>query len=113
MLTKRRRKWRYPRNWKQFADACKNHAGWKCVECQEAHLTTKISKRTGQVYTMYLHAAHVGRYTKRPRLKALCPSCHARMDWQRRQRNSRVKLERVKHVRLLLDRPITTAYAYL
>jgi hypothetical protein len=111
MRKKRRRKLHYPMNWKQLAAACKSHAGWKCEECQEAHLTSKISKRTGQVYTMYLHAAHTGRYTKCPRLKALCPSCHARMDWQRRQRNARVRLERVKHARLLLHRTLTSAYA--
>ncbi len=112
MLTKRRKKRRYPKYWKKVATACKNRAEWKCEECQEAHLTIKISKRTGQVYTMYLHAAHVGRYTARPRLKALCPSCHAKMDWQRRQQGARVRLERVKHVRLLLiRRTLTSAYA--
>src|ERR1700738_2265159 len=92
----------YAKNWKQLAAACKTHAGWKCEECQETHLTTKVSKRTGLVYSMRLHAAHIGRYTQHPRLKALCPSCHSKMDWQRRQRNARIKLERLKHRRLLV-----------
>lgn len=104
MQEKRSKRRRYPKNWKTLATLCKNRAGWKCEECQEAHLTIKISKRTGLVYTMYLHAAHTGCYTARPKLIALCPSCHAKLDWQRRQRTSNVRLERMKHIRLLLIR---------
>ena len=92
---------RYPPNWKELATACKEQARWCCEECHVLHKSERISKRTGLFYPVYLHAAHIGRYTARPRLKALCPSCHAKMDWQLRQRERIVTLERKKH-RVLL-----------
>ncbi len=98
MRKKRFRKRRpYPKNWRQLAFACKSRANWQCEECGEAHLTQKVSKRTGQVYPMYLHAAHNGRYTALPKLKALCPSCHARRDHQRRKLEAEARLERLRH----------------
>ncbi len=96
-----RKRRRYPKNWRELAFACKSRANWQCEQCGETHLTLKISKRTGQEYLMYLHAAHNGRYTALPKLKALCPSCHARMDHRRRKREAQVRLERLKH-RLML-----------
>jgi len=100
MKKKRSKRRRYPKDWNQQADACKERAGWKCEACCEENLTWKVSRRTGLVYQMRLHAAHTGRYTKRPTLKALCPSCHARMDWERRKRKARIQLERMRHIRL-------------
>jgi hypothetical protein len=104
----RKKRWkkrrRYPKDWKVRADACKSAAGWKCEECHEEHLTEKISKRTGVVYSMRLHAAHLGRYTKRPKLKALCPSCHARRDHQRRKQEAEAKLEQLRHQKMLVAR---------
>ena len=102
MRKKRSKRRRYPKNSKTIATVCKERAAWKCEECQEAHFTQKVSKRTGLVYLMRLHAAHVGYYTQQPKLKALCPSCHARMDIARRRCEARVKLERLKHSRLLV-----------
>lgn len=106
MRRKCRTKRRYPKNWKAQATACKSRAGWQCEVCKEVHLTSKVSKRTGLLYRMRLHAAHIEAYTDRPRLMALCPSCHARMDWQHRLRQARVRLERLKHIRLLAIRRV-------
>ena len=70
MLRKRwKKRRRYPKNWKQLATECKHRAGWICEHCGEAHLTIKVSKRTGVLYPMRLHAAHDGRYTASPKLK--------------------------------------------
>ena len=38
-MAKKRRKRRYPKNWKQLAFACKERAGWQCEECHEEHFT--------------------------------------------------------------------------
>ncbi len=104
----RKKRWkkrrRYPQNWKQLAMECKHRAGWICEHCGELHLTLKNSKRTGQVYPMYLHAAHDGRYTAFPKLKALCPSCHARRDHQRRKQEAEARLERLRHQMMLIAR---------
>ncbi len=105
-MTKKRskRKRYYSKYWKQQATECKEAAKWQCEECKEAHLTWKVSKRTGLLYRMRLHAAHIGRYTKSPQLKALCPSCHAKLDWQRRKAQHRIRMEQLKHRRLLTIR---------
>ena len=104
MAKKRRKRRRYPKNWKQLAFACKELAGWQCEECHAEHLAERISKRTGLVYRMRLHAAHVGRYTKHPMLKALCPTCHGRLDWQLRKSHAEGTLEKHKHQLLLSSR---------
>jgi hypothetical protein len=104
MSKKRLKRKRYPKDWKQRATSCKQSAGWMCEHCGEIHLASKISRRTGQVYSMHLHAAHVGRYTASPKLKALCPSCHAKLDWQERKRRGRVNIERLKHQMLFVAR---------
>ena len=104
MRKKRSKRKRYPKNWKQLATECKHRAGWRCEQCGETHLTLKVSKRTGQVYPMYLHAAHNGPYTAFPKLKALCPSCHARRDHQRRKLEAEARLERLRHRMLLVAR---------
>jgi YgiT-type zinc finger domain-containing protein len=101
MSKKRFRLKRYPKDWKQRATACKQHAGWVCEACGEAQFTLKVSKRTGQVYPMYLHAVHIGRYTANPKLQALCPRCHGKRDWHERKRRASVNTERVKHQLLL------------
>jgi hypothetical protein len=102
MVRSRRRRRRYPKNWKLIAYACKEHAKWLCEECHEANLTVKVSKRTGLCYKMRLHAAHVGSCTDQPRLKALCPACHARLDAKHRRREVHIRLERLKHLRILV-----------
>ncbi len=99
-----KRKRYYSKYWKQQAIECKEAAKWHCEECQEAHLTWKVSKRTGLLYRMRLHAAHIGRYIESPKLKALCPSCHATFDWQRRKQQQRLQSEQLKHRMLLLIR---------
>jgi hypothetical protein len=101
MQKKRSTRKRYPKNWKQQATVCKEKAQWQCEICQEAHWSVKVAKRTGLVYRMRLHAAHIGRYTMRPQLQALCPSCHAKLDWQRREAQARIRMEQLKHQLLL------------
>ena len=97
MPKKRSNRKRYPKNWKHQATVCKEKAQWHSEMCKEAHLKLKVSKRTGLAYWMRLHAAHIGRYTKSPQLKALCPSCHAKLDWQHRKEQARIRFEQMKH----------------
>ena len=49
---------RYPRNWQKLAYACKERANWQCEGCGVTQRTQRISKRTGAVYSVFLHAAH-------------------------------------------------------
>lgn len=104
MRWERRR--RYPKNWEQLARACKEAAGQQCMYCAVAQGTELISKRTGAVYKVALHAAHqdhdVG--NQRPRLLCLCPSCHGTYDAKHRQRRRQTRLEQKKHRRLLNKR---------
>jgi hypothetical protein len=92
-------RWLYPKNWKQLAFACKEAAGWVCEFCGIAHGAETISRRTGNVYTVYLHAAHLDHdpWNPNPRLAALCPSCHGRYDWQDYQRKVWLELEVLRH----------------
>ena len=95
---------RYPRNWRELAIACKQRANWQCEECGVTQGTKRISKRTGAVYPIYLHAAHTALHdtsNPQPELQALCPTCHGRHDWQLRKREAAVTLEKHKHQLLL------------
>lgn len=67
----------------------------------------RVSRRTGVEYTVYLHAAHMQMHdtpNPQPKLKALCPTCHGRLDAQLRRRERRIAFERKKHQRLLASR---------
>ncbi len=79
----------YPDNWEELAYACKELAGWICEHCGVAHRSLAVS-RAGQMYVIYLAAAHLDHdpWNPAPRLAALCPSCHGRYDysWLERQR---------------------------
>ena len=96
---------RYPKNWKQLADACREKAGKQCEHCHIPQETELLSRRTHRVYKVFLHAAHINHdpENQTPELLCLCPSCHGRYDFQHLQRTNRVKLEQVKH-RILLAR---------
>jgi len=100
MVRSRRRRRRYPKNWKFLAFACKERAhGF--VRNAMKRINVKVSKRTGLCYKMRLHAAHVGSYSDQPRLKryALLP----RKTWcQTPQTWARIRLERLKHIRVLV-----------
>jgi hypothetical protein len=96
---------RYPRNWRALAIACKTRANWQCERCPVKQRDVRISKRTKKPYTVFLHAAHVKLHdagNPDPQLQALCPTCHALMDWQHRRIEQRVESERIKH-RILLS----------
>jgi len=95
---------RYPRNWQELACACKQCAGWECEVCHVPQGTERISKRTGAVYQVYLHAAHTrlnDTSNQHPTLKALCPTCHGQLDWQLRKTDADGTLEQLKHELLL------------
>ena len=100
------RKHLYPPNWKQLATACKEGAGWRCQSCHIRHGAKRRSKRTGNMYRVWLHAAHVTLHdtlNPQPALKCLCPRCHGRYDYRQRVREARLSLERLKH-QILLQR---------
>lgn len=94
----------YPPDWEALACACKERAGWRCEHCGVSQFTV-IESRTGQPYTVYLHAAHADHAQPKshpaPQLLALCIRCHARYDYALKQRAMRVALEQKKHRRLL------------
>ncbi len=104
-LARKRRRAAYPRNWPKLARRCKLLAGWRCEQCgirQGDHYTA----RSGKDITCYLHAAHLDhdKSNPRPRLRALCPTCHGLYDCAWREREARVHLERVRHQTLLTRR---------
>ena len=101
----------YPRNWRELALACKQRAGWKCEVCRVQQGTKRTSQRTGVVYTVFLHAAHTKLHdtcNPDPTLKALCPTCHGRLDWQLRKSEAEEAFEKHKHELLLSSRRLTT-----
>lgn len=94
----------YPPNWPELAQACKERAGWQCEECGAQQYELKTSRR-GTPYLIYLHAAHINHdpHNPAPALRCLCISCHARLDYQHKQREARVRLEILKHLRFLIE----------
>lgn len=112
MMQEYRRK--YPQNWEAMARACKERAGWKCEECGVAQHTLAVSRR-GKPYIVYLAACHVNhdQASPDPELKALCVVCHGRHDYQQRQQAARVHVERMKHLRRLIEIGAITVQAYL
>ena len=89
--------------WQRRAIACKSQDHWKCLHCGVHQFKVEVSVR-GVPYFVYLHAAHIHegdtRYPGRI-LITLCPACHARYDAQHRERVARVRIERLKHRKLL------------
>lgn len=107
MLPNRRRL--YPSNWSKIADACRRAAAWKCQSCKVRHGAVRVSNRTGKLYRVWLHAAHIqfgDTLNPSPRLKCLCPTCHGRYDYKLRVRQGIVDLERLKHKILLRKRGV-------
>ncbi len=96
----------YPRNWEQLAGQCKEQADWQCAHCHIRQGAKRISRRTGVVYAVLLHAAHknhdIGNST--PDLLCLCPTCHGTYDYQHRINQQQLNHERLKH-QLLLAHP--------
>ena len=104
-MNSERRK-RYPRNWEQLARQCKEQAGKKCEHCHITQGKKRTSKRTGNRYVVFLHAAHrdhdIGNPT--PVLLCLCPTCHGTYDYRHRIRQQLINQERLKHQMLLTIR---------
>lgn len=100
---------RYPVNWPDLALACKERAGWRCEECLVKQHSIRVSRR-GTPYFIYLHAAHINDDPENPapELRCLCISCHARYDYQRKERAAALRLEILKHLKLLVDQGIVT-----
>lgn len=73
---------RYPANWKELAEACKQRADWKCEQCGIANGTELIGRKRGNRYKVRLTAAHLDHDPENPepRLIALCEACHLRYD---------------------------------
>jgi hypothetical protein len=92
-------RWAYPANWEELARQCKERANWRCEDCGVPHGAVAISRRTGVVYVVRLAAAHLDHdpWNPSPRLRALCPSCHARYDQSHRERKRWLALERLRH----------------
>ena len=103
MMTQQRKK--YPKHWKALAVACKARARWRCEHCGIPQGHERVSPYTGNWYRVALHAAHLDHDPENPcpRLRALCPSCHGRYDFQCGQRRRWLALEMLKH--RLLVRP--------
>ncbi len=101
-MNSERRK-RYPKNWEQLARQCKEQAGKQCAFCRIRHGAVRISRRTGEDYHVYLHAAHknhdIGNPT--PRLLCLYPTCHGRYDYQYRMKQKQIAFARLQHQMLL------------
>jgi hypothetical protein len=94
---------RYPPTWEQLAEACKIRAGWCCEHCGVEQYAL-VESRKGTPYIIYLHAAHKNHDpdNPNPELLCLCISCHARYDYKHKVREARVRLEILKHLRLLI-----------
>src|SRR5947199_5088182 len=97
LVNSERRK-RYPNNWDDLSWQCKERAGWKCAFCHVTQGRKRKSKRTGQWYRVYLHAAHRDHDLSNPHpaLLCLCPTCHGTYDYRYRMSQHQVNLERMK-----------------
>lgn len=76
----------YAESYPEEAEAAKEAAGWRCECCgvvDGSTSTTRNGKRRGRVHIIYVTAAHLDRNDKKnpkPRLAALCPTCHGLYD---------------------------------
>src|SRR5437773_740133 len=49
---------RYPKQWTQLAQECKERAGWRCQKCGIRHGQIRWSLHTGRAFPVWLAAAH-------------------------------------------------------
>ena len=73
----------YAPNWKQQSLACRLLAGNKCEVCGIAQGTELVSKRTGNIYKVFLSACHLNMFDEmnlQAELCCMCISCHATYD---------------------------------
>lgn len=94
---------KYPRNWRELARECKERANWRCEKCGIAHGTPRLSLWTGNLWPVYLQAAHVNhdQESEAPELVAVCPRCH--WHYYRKQRGQLPAwwIEKLKHRKLI------------
>jgi 5-methylcytosine-specific restriction endonuclease McrA len=104
----------YPERWEELSRECKERANWQCSHCGVKQYEIVLSKR-GRPYMIYLHAAHKNhdKSNPNPELVCLCISCHAKLDYQHKQRAARVHLEHIKHLRRLIEIGVVEVTAYL
>ena len=99
-MSMRSRRHLYPPDWKVRARTFKEARKWTCEHCGIGQGETRISRRTGLEYSVYLHAAHKRLHeTLDPQaeLLCLCPSCHGSYDYDLRMRELTLWLEVLKH----------------
>ena len=94
----------YPEQWEALAAACREAANNTCEHCGARQHEIRTSKK-GNPYFIYLHAAHRNhdKQNPTPALICLCVACHARYDYEHRERKAAARLERLKHLRLLIN----------
>ncbi len=104
----------YPANWPELARACKERAGWACEHCGVKQHEI-VTSRKGTPYFIYLHAAHKNHDHDNPdpELLCLCISCHSRYDYRHKQREAILRLERMKHLKLLIEQGLIAVRVYL
>ena len=80
----------YPQTWDRLSRECKERAGYKCEHCHVKQGKLRQSRITGNIYVVYLQAAHVNhdRHNETPVLKCVCPACHWRYYRQRRNKKN-------------------------
>lgn len=96
----------YPKDWPKLANACREQANFQCQHCHIPQGSEKVSRRTGQLYKVQLHAAHANHDIDNPapQLLCLCPSCHGKYDYEHLKRTDPLKSEQLKHKLLLASR---------
>jgi hypothetical protein len=91
----------YPPTWEQLAQEAKEEAGWMCTVCMVPHGAIVRSPRTGNPYVIYLQAAHVNHDHDNPfpKLKAVCPICHARYYRKPKEKPALLPCKRLRILR--------------
>jgi hypothetical protein len=93
----------YPPHWKEISTRCKQIAGWKCQHCGVNQGDERISRR-GRPYKVALqacHKDHSDRMNPHAELLCLCVRCHWWYDFGMWLREQEVRIERLKHRKLL------------
>ncbi len=103
----RERRKQYPPDWEKISRQFRQSRNFTCEDCRVKQGEQRVSRRTGVVYQVTMHAAHENRHEKhnpQAKLRCLCPTCHGRFDYQQKSREERLKIQRLLHARLLSTR---------
>ena len=112
-MTMWKRRKLYPKDWVERSRTFKESREWRCEHCGVTQGETRISRRTGLEYIVWLHAAHKHLHeTQSPEaeLLCLCPSCHGAYDYDLRMREIILRIEVLKH-RALIKRHFSRVHA--